>query len=62
MSGAELRAIRKSLSLTQKTFAQALGIHPVTMANYELGEYPIPCAVELAAKYLASDCAEKGKI
>lgn len=52
MSGEELRAIRKALRMKQVEFARALGVHPITVSDYERGKKPIPKLVETAAKAL----------
>jgi transcriptional regulator with XRE-family HTH domain len=54
MTGAEFRATRKQLNKTQKQFAEILGIHPITAANYERGEYKIPRTVELAVQAIVT--------
>ena len=37
MTPTELRAIRKRLGLTQRQFAELLGVHEVTVAKWEAG-------------------------
>jgi transcriptional regulator with XRE-family HTH domain len=52
MPGAALREIRKRLRMTQKQFAAALGIHHITVSDYERGKEVIPKLVAVAAKGL----------
>ena len=54
MTNTQLRSLRASMKLTQVLLAQKLNIHPITVANYERGRYPIPTAIALAVKQLAS--------
>jgi DNA-binding transcriptional regulator YiaG len=39
---AEFKRIRESLALTQAQFAEAIGVHRVTVAKWEAGDRGIP--------------------
>jgi DNA-binding transcriptional regulator YiaG len=52
MTGEEMRAIRHRLKMTQVQFASALGVHEITISDWEREKKPIPKAVGLAAKAL----------
>jgi transcriptional regulator with XRE-family HTH domain len=54
MTGTELAEIRHSLNLKQRELAALLGIHIVTLGNYETDARPIPKTVELAVQQLAT--------
>jgi predicted transcriptional regulator len=41
MTAEEFATIRSALGVTQKALADRTGIHPVTIAKYESGGYPI---------------------
>jgi transcriptional regulator with XRE-family HTH domain len=41
MPAREFRAARERLGLTQSAFAEALGLHPNTVARMERGELPV---------------------
>ena len=49
MTGDQLADIRLTLTLTQQELADALGVHRVTVANWERGgDNPVPKAIALA--------------
>lgn len=52
MEGSELRALRLSANYKSGELAQALGVVPATITNYERGKSVIPPKIELAARYL----------
>jgi DNA-binding XRE family transcriptional regulator len=54
MSTEELRDRRSALGLTQPELADALGIHRVTVSNWERGAHPIPKWLTLALDQLRS--------
>ncbi len=56
----EFREWRYRLGLSQTAAAELLGVHRVTLANWELGKYPIETQTRLAAlacelAYIAAD-------
>jgi transcriptional regulator with XRE-family HTH domain len=50
--GAELRAIRQHLGLTQPVFARQLGVHAISLCRWERGSRPVPATVLLFARLL----------
>lgn len=52
MTGAALRALRLTLGLTQCQLADALGMHPNTVARMERGEKPISKRTEATLRLL----------
>lgn len=42
MSGDDLRRMRARLGMTQARLAGVLGVHPVTVARWEAGRWPVP--------------------
>ena len=52
----DIRAYRKRLRMTQEELAEALGVHPQTISNWERGTQHIqhPHIVRLALEQLAS--------
>jgi len=52
----DIRAYRKRLRMTQEELAEALGVHPQTISNWERGTQPIqhPHIVRLALEQLAA--------
>ena len=63
MTGPELRAARKRLSLTQAQLAAAPNLDIATrqLGYYEAGEKPIPRLVELAMRRLEDEAAVRMK-
>jgi DNA-binding XRE family transcriptional regulator len=51
--GAELRAIRQHLALSQRRFAVRLGVHRTSVARWEAGVRPTPISVLRLARLLA---------
>src|SRR5438105_9281852 len=51
--GAELRAIRHHLALSQRLLAGRLGVHRTSLARWEAGERPTPITVLRLARLLA---------
>jgi transcriptional regulator with XRE-family HTH domain len=51
--GAELRAIRKHLNISQRLFASRLGVHRTSLARWEAGLRPTPIVVLHLARFLA---------
>jgi DNA-binding transcriptional regulator YiaG len=51
--GAELRAIRNHLALSQRRFAGRLGVHRTSVARWEAGVRPTPITVLHLARCLA---------
>lgn len=60
MTGAEYKAIRKRLRLTQAEMADALGVSRKTIGLRELGKAVIGTEAELAIAHLAA-CSERGR-
>ena len=60
MSMEELRERRSALGLTQPELADALGIHRVTISNWERGHHPIPKWLTLAMDQLRTLSFGKG--
>lgn len=54
LTGEHLRRVREEGDLLQPDFADALGVHPVTLSKYERDVDPITNVVELAVYELAS--------
>jgi DNA-binding XRE family transcriptional regulator len=54
MTGAELRASRQQLSLTQAQLAAALDLQRDSIIRYESGKWPIPQVVEMAVELLVA--------
>lgn len=58
MTGAELRAIREQLGLTQLAFARQLGMQQLsplrTYGNWERGVHPIPGVVAKMARTIGA--------
>lgn len=52
MTPAELRATRARLGLTQPALAALLGVHPLTVSQWETGRRAIPAFLHLALKQL----------
>lgn len=52
MTGAELKAWRHEMGITQKTAARELGVAWRTLVGWERGEYPVPLAISLACSWL----------
>ena len=50
MTPAELRKIRRVLDWGLAKLAAKLGVHYTTIARWEMGETPVPRAVELALR------------
>lgn len=48
MTQDELRAYLAARSMSQRALARLLGVHPVTIARWATGVYPIPRWAELA--------------
>ena len=57
MNGQTLRAIRRDLKLTQTELGRLLGIHLVTISNWERGKREIPQAIALAVKQIQVEAA-----
>jgi DNA-binding transcriptional regulator YiaG len=57
----ELKDIRDELNLTQVQFADALGIHAITLSRFERGVEPITQVVEWAVKGLRAELNGKPK-
>ena len=55
MTGAELRTIRRALDFTQEKLAEKLGVHVVTVANWERGKHPIPYSVAIAVSTFTNE-------
>ena len=53
MTGAELRAIRTALNLSQEQMATRIGRSLRQYKAYELGEFAIPLVVEIAVTSFA---------
>lgn len=53
MNPAALRALRKSIGLTQAEFGEELGLSRVSIGLMERGLVPIDRRTDLAAKYVA---------
>jgi len=51
--GAELRAIRQHLGISQRRFAAQLGAHRTSVARWEAGVRPTPIATLRLARFLA---------
>src|SRR5262249_50336273 len=51
--GAELRAIRKHLALSQRGLASRLGVHRMSLARWEAGLRPTPITVLRLGRFLA---------
>lgn len=45
MTSTEFKQHRKALGLTQSEAAQMLGVHRVTLADWERGHPPVPVAI-----------------
>jgi transcriptional regulator with XRE-family HTH domain len=54
MKGAELRAIRDRMNLTQRALAERLGVHPNSVARMERSELRISAPVAKLARLLAT--------
>jgi transcriptional regulator with XRE-family HTH domain len=52
MTGSELRDIRLRLGLTQVKFALRLGLHEITVSEYERDKAPIPVKIARLARTL----------
>lgn len=52
MNGQELRAIRHAAGLTQRAFAEAIGLHPNSLARIERGERPVTARLIAAVRLL----------
>ncbi|WP_242183182.1 helix-turn-helix transcriptional regulator [Sphingomonas sp. CARO-RG-8B-R24-01] len=52
MQGSELKAIRKTLGMSQAAFADALGLTAKFVGMMERGDAPLEKRTELAARYL----------
>lgn len=52
MTPADLRTLRQRLGWSQQQLAEALGVHRVTVANWERGLYPIDERTALAVRAL----------
>lgn len=50
MTGQELRAIRHAAGLTQRAFAEAIGLRPNSLARIERGERPVTAQVLAAVR------------
>jgi DNA-binding XRE family transcriptional regulator len=61
MRARELNAARARLGMTQKALAEALGLHPMTIARHEGGALPIPKVVALAVEALETRAARTRK-
>ena len=46
-------ALRRTAGLTQDEFADAIGVHRVSLIRYETGAAPIPKTIEMAARWVA---------
>lgn len=64
MDGSDIRAWRRQRRITQQRLAELLGVHPVTVANWERGHHAIPATMlALALEALdarlssAADCS-----
>ena len=60
MTHEELKRARLRLKMTQKELAQALEVHPNTIARAERGELPVLKVTELSVKYLLVMKSKKG--
>jgi transcriptional regulator with XRE-family HTH domain len=47
MRGNSLKRKRKALGLTQRTLAERIGVHRITIAKWETGVEPIPKSIAL---------------
>jgi transcriptional regulator with XRE-family HTH domain len=62
MTGEQLRQARKRLGMTQKEFAEAIGMQTNSLAMIERGLRPVVKTTELAVKYLlVMNKKKKGK-
>lgn len=55
MKSSELKGIRDGAGLTQVQFAEALGVHAITLSRFERGVEPITRVVELAIRGLQAE-------
>lgn len=54
MTPAELKEARRSLGLTQQELAGVLGVHPISISKWELGEREIKRPIELAVRAIVA--------
>lgn len=61
MTPAEIKQARRKLGLrTQQALAETLGVHRVTVANWERDKYPIPAIAENFIKFmLENNCSTR---
>jgi DNA-binding transcriptional regulator YiaG len=59
MTGAQLRAARERLELTQQQLADALEVHRVTVSEWESGRALVPQMATLALEALAQRAAKR---
>ena len=52
VTGEEMKTIRDGLGMTQKEFAEKLGVTTQTVSRYERNAEPIPRYMELAMEHL----------
>lgn len=52
MTGADVRAVRRAAGMTQKTFAEAIGLQPNSLARIERGERTVTARVMAAVRLL----------
>ncbi len=55
MSGAEIRRIRMSLRLTQREFAEKIGVHANTVARWERGELGIRRSIQQLLRFVSQE-------
>lgn len=53
MTGADLKALRKQLRLTQRELGEAIQVHRHTIRIWETGKRPFPVKAQTAAKRIA---------
>lgn len=59
MTGAELKAWRQRLDLTQTQLAERLGYHRTIVWRWESGDRPVPPWMELALRSIERDLADE---
>lgn len=52
MTGADIRAVRRAAAMTQKQFAEAIGLQPNSLARIERGERPVTARLIAAVRLL----------
>ncbi len=59
VTGAEYKAIREKLKLTQQQLADLLGVHKITVAKREGGALEISQEAEMALRYISDQASLK---